>query len=71
MRGPTPNGGIDRWVSMAARKMGVVISDVIQPGAFVWFEKTALSQGATCSWMAADEAVGCTRAFLMIKRSSS
>ncbi|GFU99578.1 hypothetical protein TNCV_4082991 [Trichonephila clavipes] len=24
----------------------------------------ASSEGATCAWMAADEAVGCTRAFL-------
>ncbi|GFS76089.1 uncharacterized protein TNCV_4666851 [Trichonephila clavipes] len=27
-------------------------------------------EGATCAWMAADEAVGCTRAFLSMWRSS-
>ncbi|GFW75449.1 uncharacterized protein TNCV_4426331 [Trichonephila clavipes] len=30
----------------------------------------APSEGATCAWMAADEAVGCARAFRMILRSS-
>ncbi|GFU47435.1 sodium-dependent dopamine transporter [Trichonephila clavipes] len=30
----------------------------------------APSEGATCAWMMADEAVGCTRAFLMMWRSS-
>ncbi|KFM62691.1 hypothetical protein X975_19848, partial [Stegodyphus mimosarum] len=30
----------------------------------------ASSEGATCAWMAADEAVGRTRAFLMMWRSS-
>ncbi|GFX19836.1 DUF4817 domain-containing protein [Trichonephila clavipes] len=30
----------------------------------------ARSEGATCAWMAADETVGCTRAFLMMWRSS-
>ncbi|GFT03024.1 uncharacterized protein TNCV_1361131 [Trichonephila clavipes] len=29
----------------------------------------AFSESATCAWMAADEAVGCTRVFLMIWRS--
>ncbi|GFV34606.1 uncharacterized protein TNCV_1449121 [Trichonephila clavipes] len=33
-------------------------------------DKEAPSDGATCSWMAADEAVGCTRAFLTMWRSS-
>ncbi|GFX37166.1 uncharacterized protein TNCV_199171 [Trichonephila clavipes] len=28
------------------------------------------SEGATCAWMVADEAVGCTRAFLTMWRSS-
>ncbi|GFV33764.1 uncharacterized protein TNCV_4568791 [Trichonephila clavipes] len=52
--------------------MGTTIPNVLQPGAFVWFEKTQgpTSEGATCAWMAADEAVGCTRAFLTIWRSS-
>ncbi|GFV73520.1 uncharacterized protein TNCV_1775481 [Trichonephila clavipes] len=30
----------------------------------------ALCEGATCDWMVADEAVGCTRAFLTMWRSS-
>ncbi|GFS57067.1 transposable element Tcb1 transposase [Trichonephila clavipes] len=30
----------------------------------------APSEGATCAWMAVDEAVGCTRAFLTMWRSS-
>ncbi|GFU26504.1 uncharacterized protein TNCV_2463481 [Trichonephila clavipes] len=30
----------------------------------------ASSEGATCAWIAADEAVGCTRAFLTMWRSS-
>ncbi|GFS52925.1 uncharacterized protein TNCV_330781 [Trichonephila clavipes] len=30
----------------------------------------APSESATCAWMAADEAVGCTRAFLTMWRSS-
>ncbi|GFU53081.1 uncharacterized protein TNCV_3098651 [Trichonephila clavipes] len=54
--------------------MSAVISNVLQPGAFVWLEKTqgpgASSEGATCAWMAADEAVGCTRAFFTMWRSS-
>ncbi|GFW00982.1 uncharacterized protein TNCV_1762201 [Trichonephila clavipes] len=28
------------------------------------------NEGATCAWIAADEAVGCTSAFLMKRRSS-
>ncbi|GFU17917.1 uncharacterized protein TNCV_4029341 [Trichonephila clavipes] len=28
------------------------------------------SEGATCSWMASDEVVGCTRAFLTMRRTS-
>ncbi|GFX18790.1 uncharacterized protein TNCV_3019461 [Trichonephila clavipes] len=30
----------------------------------------APDEGATCAWMAADDAVGCTRAFLTMWRSS-
>ncbi|GFW49392.1 hypothetical protein TNCV_3058991 [Trichonephila clavipes] len=30
----------------------------------------ALSENATCAWMAVDEAVGCTHAFLTMLRSS-
>ncbi|GFX99119.1 uncharacterized protein TNCV_2493001 [Trichonephila clavipes] len=57
--------------SRAAHVMGAMIPNVLQPGAVVWFEKTgAPSDGATCAWMAADEALGCTRAFLTMWRSS-
>ncbi|GFT01103.1 uncharacterized protein TNCV_4054921 [Trichonephila clavipes] len=61
--GTTPNGGFDGWASRAAHVMGAAIPNVLQPGAFTWFEKTQ-GEGATCTWMAAVEAVGCTRAFL-------
>ncbi|GFV01987.1 uncharacterized protein TNCV_946571 [Trichonephila clavipes] len=54
---------------MAAHVMRVVISNLLQPGAFVWFEKTLL-EGATCAWITFDEAVGCTRAFLTMWWSS-
>ncbi|GFX90698.1 e3 ubiquitin-protein ligase RNF13 [Trichonephila clavipes] len=37
---PPPNGCVDGWVSRAAHVMGSVIPNVLQPGAFVWFEKT-------------------------------
>ncbi|GFX24895.1 e3 ubiquitin-protein ligase RNF13 [Trichonephila clavipes] len=40
VRGITPNGGVDRWASRAEHVMGAVIPNVLQPGAFVWFEKT-------------------------------
>ncbi|GFV75270.1 e3 ubiquitin-protein ligase RNF13 [Trichonephila clavipes] len=40
VRGTTPNGDIDGWASRAAHIMGAVISNALQPGAFVWFEKT-------------------------------
>ncbi|GFU01135.1 hypothetical protein TNCV_2835021 [Trichonephila clavipes] len=34
-------------------------------------EDTGVSyEGVTCAWMAADEAVGCTRAFITMWRSS-
>ncbi|GFU86198.1 uncharacterized protein TNCV_368561 [Trichonephila clavipes] len=39
MRSTTPNGGIDGWASWAAHVMGSAMPNVIQPGAFVWFEK--------------------------------
>ncbi|GFV73404.1 uncharacterized protein TNCV_3389201 [Trichonephila clavipes] len=72
VRCTTPNGGVDGWASRAAHVMGAVIPNVLQPSAFVWFEKTqgAPSEGATCAWIAADEEVGCSRAFLMKWRSS-
>ncbi|GFW24097.1 uncharacterized protein TNCV_4951411 [Trichonephila clavipes] len=70
-RGTTPNEGIDEWASRAAHVMGTVIPNVIQPGTFVWFEKT---QGPLVKvqtpWMAADEAVACMCAFLTMWRSS-
>ncbi|GFV88072.1 uncharacterized protein TNCV_3242221 [Trichonephila clavipes] len=53
----------------SAHAMGTVIQNVMQPGAFVWFEKTQGSEGATCVWKVAD-AVGCTRAFLKMWWSS-
>ncbi|PRD25274.1 UNVERIFIED_CONTAM: hypothetical protein NCL1_41373 [Trichonephila clavipes] len=40
VRGTTPNGGVDGWASRAAHVMGTTIPNVLQPGAFVWFEKT-------------------------------
>ncbi|GFW52461.1 uncharacterized protein TNCV_403891 [Trichonephila clavipes] len=49
--------------------MSAAIPDALQPGAFVWFEKTP-SEGATCARMAADEAAACTRAFLTMWLSS-
>ncbi|GFW76336.1 uncharacterized protein TNCV_1581151 [Trichonephila clavipes] len=71
MRGTTSNGGIDGWVSREAHLMGAAIPNVLQPGAFVWFEKT---QGPPVKvylcWMAANEAVGCTHEFLTILQSS-
>ncbi|GFU90896.1 e3 ubiquitin-protein ligase RNF13 [Trichonephila clavipes] len=39
VRGTTPNGGVDWWVSRAAYVMGTAILNVLQPSAFVWFEK--------------------------------
>ncbi|GFV87884.1 uncharacterized protein TNCV_781661 [Trichonephila clavipes] len=45
-----------------------MIPNILQSVVFEWFEKTQWppSEGATCAWMAADEAFRCTRAFLMI-----
>ncbi|GFT95723.1 uncharacterized protein TNCV_310981 [Trichonephila clavipes] len=40
VRCTTPNGGVDSWVSRAAHIMGTAIPNVLQPDAFVWFEKT-------------------------------
>ncbi|GFV56486.1 uncharacterized protein TNCV_2276241 [Trichonephila clavipes] len=72
VRGTTPNGGVDGWASRAAHVTGAAIPNVLQPGAFVWFREDtgAPSEDATCAWMSADEAVGCTRVFLMMWRSS-
>ncbi|GFU18927.1 uncharacterized protein TNCV_1700381 [Trichonephila clavipes] len=69
--GTIPYEGVDGWASRAAHVMGTVIPNVLQPGAFVWFEKTqGPNEDATCAWMVADEAIGCTRAFLTMWRSS-
>ncbi|GFV37753.1 e3 ubiquitin-protein ligase RNF13 [Trichonephila clavipes] len=40
VRGTTPNGGVDGWASSAAHVTGTAIPNVLQPGAFEWFEKT-------------------------------
>ncbi|GFY16730.1 hypothetical protein TNCV_2788521 [Trichonephila clavipes] len=64
MRGTTSNGGVDGWASRAEHVKSAAIPNVLRPGTFLWFEKTYWppSEGATYAWMAADEAVGCTRA---------
>ncbi|GFX52289.1 uncharacterized protein TNCV_4801461 [Trichonephila clavipes] len=38
--GTTPNEGVNGWASRAAHEMGAAIPNVLQPRAFVWFEKT-------------------------------
>ncbi|GFT28296.1 e3 ubiquitin-protein ligase RNF13 [Trichonephila clavipes] len=38
--GTTSNGGVDGWASRAAHVMSAAIPNVLQPDAFVWFEKT-------------------------------
>ncbi|GFT49078.1 e3 ubiquitin-protein ligase RNF13 [Trichonephila clavipes] len=35
----TPNGGVEKGASRAAHVMGTVIPNVLQPDAFVWFQK--------------------------------
>ncbi|GFY29479.1 uncharacterized protein TNCV_2626501 [Trichonephila clavipes] len=35
-----PNGGVDGWASREAHVMGATIPNVLQPGTFVWFDKT-------------------------------
>ncbi|GFV34836.1 uncharacterized protein TNCV_1451401 [Trichonephila clavipes] len=40
VRGTTPYGDVDGWASRAAYAMGAVIPNVLQPGAFVWFDNT-------------------------------
>ncbi|GFW94990.1 hypothetical protein TNCV_1464881 [Trichonephila clavipes] len=60
VRATTPNGGVNRWASRAAhdpkcpsaRRLRMVRKDTEAP-----------SEGATYAWMAADEEVGCKRAF--------
>ncbi|GFT72989.1 integrase catalytic domain-containing protein [Trichonephila clavipes] len=36
----TPNEGVSGWESRAAHVMGIAIPNVLQPGTFIWFEKT-------------------------------
>ncbi|GFW85516.1 uncharacterized protein TNCV_145611 [Trichonephila clavipes] len=38
----TPNEGVDGWASREAHVMGTAIPNVLQQGAFVWFEKTQM-----------------------------
>ncbi|GFV23671.1 uncharacterized protein TNCV_5108571 [Trichonephila clavipes] len=40
MRGTTPNEIVDVLASRVAHVMGAAIPKSLQPGAFVWFEKT-------------------------------
>ncbi|GFV63608.1 uncharacterized protein TNCV_626031 [Trichonephila clavipes] len=56
----------------AAHVMSATIPNVLRPGRLrmVREDTGTPNEGATCAWMAADEAVGCTRAFLTIWRSS-
>ncbi|GFW23709.1 uncharacterized protein TNCV_2032521 [Trichonephila clavipes] len=57
-QGSTYNGCHDPKC-LSARRLRMVREDI-----------GALNEGATCVWMAADEAVGCTHAFLTMWRSS-
>ncbi|GFY05983.1 uncharacterized protein TNCV_3862871 [Trichonephila clavipes] len=62
VHGTTPNGGVDGRSDPkcpSARRLHMVREDTWAP-----------DEGATCAWMAADEVVGCTRAFLTMRRSS-
>ncbi|GFX09771.1 uncharacterized protein TNCV_653701 [Trichonephila clavipes] len=58
VKGSTHNGHRD-FKCPSARHLRMVQED-----------RGAPSEGAACSWTAADEAVGCTRAFLTMWRSS-
>ncbi|GFW52192.1 uncharacterized protein TNCV_2426391 [Trichonephila clavipes] len=58
IKGSTRHGRHDP-IRPSARRLRMVREDTGAPSA-----------GATCAWMAADEAVGCTRAFLTMWRSS-
>ncbi|GFY20792.1 uncharacterized protein TNCV_1120261 [Trichonephila clavipes] len=67
VRGTTPNGGVKGNTSNGRR-------DPENPSArhlrMVREDTGAPNKGATCSWMAANEAVGCTCAFLTMWWSS-
>ncbi|GFW90091.1 uncharacterized protein TNCV_3485431 [Trichonephila clavipes] len=65
----TPSGCLDGWASRAAHVMGDAIP-FSQAPCMVREDTGAISKGATCAWMVADEIVGCTRAFLTMWRSS-
>ncbi|GFY21915.1 uncharacterized protein TNCV_3295591 [Trichonephila clavipes] len=71
VRGTTPNGDVDGWALRAARNGR---RDPKCPSArlfrMVRKDTGAPSEGSTCAWMAADEAVGCKRSFLTMWRSS-
>ncbi|GFT76027.1 uncharacterized protein TNCV_1255351 [Trichonephila clavipes] len=58
VKGSTRNGRCDPKCS-SARRLRMVREDTETP-----------NEGSTCAWMAANEAVGCTRAFLTMCRSS-
>ncbi|GFT78046.1 uncharacterized protein TNCV_2820551 [Trichonephila clavipes] len=58
VKGSTRNGRRDP-ICPSVRRLRMVREDTGVP-----------NEGATCAWMAADEAVGCTRAFLTMWRSS-
>ncbi|GFX15957.1 uncharacterized protein TNCV_522641 [Trichonephila clavipes] len=66
VRGTTANGGVEGTCNgrhdpkcPSARRLLMVREDTWTP-----------DEGATCSWIVADEAVGCTRAFLTMWPSS-
>ncbi|GFW65171.1 uncharacterized protein TNCV_394371 [Trichonephila clavipes] len=70
--GKIQNDGVDGWASRAAHVMGAAIPNVFHPSTLVWFleDTGAPIEGATCAWMAVDESVGCTRAYLTMWWSS-
>ncbi|GFX47121.1 uncharacterized protein TNCV_2746981 [Trichonephila clavipes] len=71
--GTTLNRDVDGWASRAAHVMGTAIPNVLQICAFIMVRKdtgSPHSENATCAWMVAGKAVGCTRAFLTMYRSS-
>ncbi|GFV66805.1 histone-lysine N-methyltransferase SETMAR [Trichonephila clavipes] len=49
--GSTPNGGVDRWASRAAQTISATIPNVLQPGAFAWFEKTQVTLVKQSVWI--------------------
>ncbi|GFS95898.1 hypothetical protein TNCV_2259541 [Trichonephila clavipes] len=71
VHGTTPKGVVDVWESRAARVMDAAIPNVLQSVTFIWIKKTQgfPSEGVSCAWMAAEEAIGSTRAFLTMWRS--